>query len=321
MNNSFPNITPGQISFFLNNYKESHIKDINFLKSKFENHHVGFDSVIDFLSKINLIKIIDKKVLVEEEIVNRFDENYLNINELLLEKLLITPNKYRIEIREFFNKIKFNFKNSTLNIDPKANYIYSNFRNFLTALGLFLFNPIDRSYKLNPEMIYLIVDFIDLKSSISPEALLKIQAEEKLIGDGAELEILNFEKHRIKEFPELMNKIVHMALNNSAAGYDIKSFELPSLNSGKSIPRYIEVKAVSINDYSFYMSSNELNKASLLKEKYYIYLLPVKLNYEFELQKLKIIKNPVSNLFNKEVWNNNIEKYKFSLIKLNEYDS
>lgn len=318
---SFPNITPQQVVFFLKNYCESKKKDVAFLRSKYENHNIGFTSVLEFMNKMNFIEILDNKLLISEELRNRLGDNFININEVLLDGLLITPNQYSAEIEQFFQSVIIGADNSVININHYANNLYSNFRNFLIHLGLFNFNAIEKTYLINPDLIYFIIEFINDKNSISPNALFKIQADEKSLGDMAELEILNFEKNRLKAFPYLLDKIKHVASYNSAAGYDIRSFELPSDTSGKIVPRYIEVKAVSLMDYSFYISSGELAKATILKEKYYLYLLPVKTSFEFIIEKLKFVQNPSKTLFIKDIWTSHIQKYNFFLNNLTRYES
>ena len=321
MVSSFPNITPQQIVSLLKICVDSQTKDFNFLRSTYNNHNIGFDSVVKFMNKTNFIQIKDNRVILNKKLLSILDKTFVNINQVLLEQLLIVPNKYLDEIQQFFNSIKIDLENSTVNIDYRANYIFSNLRNFLTLLGLFIFNSIEKIYKINPDLNYFLVDYFDENGGLHPDSLNKIQLDEKLLGDKAELEIIKYERDRLNGYYFLVNKISHIALNNVKAGYDIKSYEVPNDVPGRIVPRYIEVKAVSLIDYSFYLSSNELNKASILKEKYYMYLLPVKTNSDFIIESLKIIQNPLNVLFDKGVWTTNIEKYKFSLTKMTQYES
>src|SRR3989339_352104 len=86
-------------------------------------------------------------------------------------------------------------------------------------------------------------------------------------------------------------------LENVLAGYDIKSFENYFDNNSMRIRRYIEVKAVSLNDFKFYWSKNEMLVAKVYGERYYLYLLPVKSNNVFDFNKLMIVKNPFKNIY------------------------
>ena len=96
-------------------------------------------------------------------------------------------------------------------------------------------------------------------------------------------------------------KVDHVALRDVSAGFDIQSFE----KKGESIDKiYIEVKAVSKSNYKFHLSIQEKQTAIKLKDKYYIYLLPVdrsnpeKFNYD------KLLK--ITNI-NKSIFQNKIE--------------
>jgi hypothetical protein len=98
------------------------------------------------------------------------------------------------------------------------------------------------------------------------------------------------------------------------AGYDIKSFEISSQETNY-IPRYIEVKAVSIIDYQFYWSRNEFEKSEILRQNYYLYLLPVKDKNNFDIENLKIINDPYKNILNnKDRWIKTVESLGFSLV-------
>ena len=66
------------------------------------------------------------------------------------------------------------------------------------------------------------------------------------------------------------------------AGYDIKFFTGSSL----SYNRFIEVKA--INNGIFYLSKNEREKALMLKEKYFLYLVNT------DTKDIQVIKDPIS---------------------------
>lgn len=58
------------------------------------------------------------------------------------------------------------------------------------------------------------------------------------------------------------------------------------------VPRYIEVKAVSPNTFTFYWSQREVDVARVLGQHYYLYLVPVDQHGEFDLSWLKMIADP-----------------------------
>ena len=101
-------------------------------------------------------------------------------------------------------------------------------------------------------------------------------------------------------------------------GYDIKSFEDYLDSNSKRIERYIEVKAVSVDNYKFYWSRMEIEIAKVFGEKYYLYLLPVISNNNFDFEKLIIIRNPFENVFsNVREWKKEEECITFTKIQTN----
>jgi hypothetical protein len=113
-----------------------------------------------------------------------------------------------------------------------------------------------------------------------------IEARET-IGGAAEEFVLSYERERVgKDFEHLVD---HVSVRNVAAGYDIKSVTLSGRRS--TVPRYIEVKAVSDATLTFYWTANEIKVAALLGEDYYLYLLPVTRQGQFRRERLQVIKN------------------------------
>ena len=96
---------------------------------------------------------------------------------------------------------------------------------------------------------------------ISFEEFRQIEKEKTDIGYRAELKIIEYEKDRLSEFPDLVLQIEHVAQKDVMAGYDILSFD----HYDKDIPnpRFIEVKAVSPWDYRFYWTRNEIEKSKI----------------------------------------------------------
>lgn len=79
---------------------------------------------------------------------------------------------------------------------------------------------------------------------------------------------MNFERDRLVRVgrPDLAAKVERVSLNDSSAGYDIKSFD----EDGVEI--LIEVKTTKSDVYSpFYISQNEIKVASINHDNYYLY--------------------------------------------------
>jgi len=150
---------------------------------------------------------------------------------------------------------------------------------------------------------------------VTPNILKRRLADKDEIGRKAELEILKFEKARVGK--QFKHHVTHVALKNEAAGYDIKSVSL--LEGDQIEHRYIEVKAVPLDTYRFYLTSNEMKVAELLKSNYYIYLLPVNRDKSFSLDKLKMIPDPIARILDSpDTWKVETDIARCNLIQKNE---
>lgn len=107
-------------------------------------------------------------------------------------------------------------------------------------------------------------------------------------GEAGEQFVLNYERIRLRSHP-MRNKIKQISIADTNAGYDIVSYN--SLKS-KQLDRLIEVKTYSGNPH-FYWSRNEKEKASLLREHYFIYLVDYSQISNCEYQPI-IIQDPCS---------------------------
>lgn len=88
-----------------------------------------------------------------------------------------------------------------------------------------------------------------------------------LLGEKGEEYILGIEKEKLRDTP-YQNQIKQVSKYESSAGYDILSYE----KTGEEL--YIEVKSTDKNNDTFYITQNEIDKASKLKDngkRYSIY--------------------------------------------------
>lgn len=121
---------------------------------------------------------------------------------------------------------------------------------------------------------------------MSYEQLEIIQNNQLMIGELAEQIALEYEVARLQNegLKTEANNVKLIAKTHLLAGYDIKSFTGSSL----SYNRFIEVKA--INSGVFYLSKNEREKALILKDKYFLYLVNT------DTKDIEVIKDPISRI-------------------------
>lgn len=90
----------------------------------------------------------------------------------------------------------------------------------------------------------------------------KAQRNKQKSGENAELAVLQYERDKLNNLghPELAELVTQVSKSNSAAGYDIKSYDI--LDSGKFVEIHIEVKSAKmVSKYvEFFISQNEVDK-------------------------------------------------------------
>lgn len=132
------------------------------------------------------------------------------------------------------------------------------------------------------------------RKQLSLEELKRRLEENELIGEKAELFVLEFEKSRLDD--SLAEKVRRISEVDVTAGYDIISYN--SVKS-KEADRFIEVKAISSS--GFYWSKNEYETAKLKGETYYLYLVDLhKISQSDYIP--EIIQNPAEAIMKSEAW-------------------
>ncbi len=90
----------------------------------------------------------------------------------------------------------------------------------------------------------------------------KSQKNKQKAGENAEIAVIHYERDRLNNLghPELAELVTQVSKTNSAAGYDIKSYDVK--DDGSFIEIHIEVKSAKlVGKYvEFFVSENELNK-------------------------------------------------------------
>ena len=130
----------------------------------------------------------------------------------------------------------------------------------------------------------------------SLEKLKKQLEEQEVQGERAEQFVISYEIRRLAGHPDL-TKIKQISVIDVTAGYDILSYN--NIES-KKLDRFIEVKSYYGNPH-FYWSQNEIEKAKLYEDKYFIYLIDASRVDEPEYEP-RIILNPAANILESDEW-------------------
>lgn len=133
---------------------------------------------------------------------------------------------------------------------------------------------------------------------LSPEQLKVRKRNQADIGFAAELEVVTFERSTVGDRDA--NMVIHIAMENSAAGFDIASVRRDTSTDEVRV-RLIEVKAVSPRDWAFVFTRNEVQTATENGSSYFLYLVPVR-NGKPQVGEKRVIENPVDELIKEDAW-------------------
>lgn len=271
----------------------------------YEQDGANFNETADFLMHLNLISPEGPGFAVSEEVSELSDSVEFEglLKQMILSRLLLTSHPWREMLLEFLGN--FSLVDSVFTFRPSGQIglLYSGIRNILIATNFLDYQENQRRYIVRQDQVEIFRRYFGGKKK-SPKELqneLKKQAD---IGRRAEERVLAYEQARLRRYPDLMKRISHIALENTLAGYDISSFE--AYESGET-PRFIEVKAVSVTDYKFYWSRNEMQEAERLGKQYWLYLLPVSGNGTFDLARMLLVSDPIKALSTSRHWHTNVE--------------
>ena len=287
---------------------------VEFLKSKYQSRKYSdeitdFNTVLNFSDELDLIKIENEDIFfmkngkkLLEKILKRNsgrEQIILNLNLIeknLLRKIFFESKKITQEFLEIINL----FWVDETQKKPALIYILKKEDEFNKILIKFL-QEIKIFERQNKKIICVdgLIEISKIKnkvSTVSEEEFLEHLEENKRIGKLGEKHAIKEEEERLKNDEkrvDLSLDIKQVSLTNVYIGYDLKSYN----NSNSSLTKHdrmIEVKATKNSIPRFYWSTNEVNKAEELGEKYWIYLW---LNVESEERELLKIPNPYKKFF------------------------
>ncbi len=286
----------------------------DFLKQQFNNFHQHYMNTLNLLKILGFIYEENRAIKIFPKYKDSNSEHWISsegvFNNTLINKCF-EHEECSCDIEQLLNKCHYINNRYIIQLDSSENLYFSDIRNFYISLGFIICDGDSRNYFINPEHNELINKTTDRKiKKLSIINLEKIQENKKQIGWLAERAVMDYEINKLKNHPHFTpNLIQQISEVDVNAGFDILSYK--PINDSL-LPIKIEVKAVSPKTYQFYFSKNEMNIASQLGNQYYLYLLPALNNSSFDINHLKIIRNPIEHLFNQNNgWISEIENLSF----------
>ncbi len=268
---------------------QSELSSSQSIARRYREQATNFGKTLAFLQEIGVLKGgASGRISISgnfEKVATSGDERSVQLH--LLAHVLQSHTNFRREVCNYVRGFKVTAGELVYCPDCHTRASKSFVRNFLMELGIVQYSTELDQYRLSPDYLELYIGIRDRCRRLSPSVLQGNIKDREAIGWAAEEMVLSYEKNRVG--PDFAHLVDHVSVRNVAAGYDIRSFTL--LGRDLTIPRYIEVKAVSGRALTFYWTANEIKMASLLGEGYYLYLLPVTRQGQFCLERLRVVQN------------------------------
>lgn len=277
---------------------------------------------LDFNKMIMLLNLLKSNPYSLQEIRKFFNDNavilrnmddtiilleIIGILEIKDEICKLVNQECEVEIEYFIQKLLdsiiekkiVEFSNLDNDCFLAIDYSFYALRNLLLAENIIENYPISNLYLLNSMHLDKYKHF--MKRKFTKEQLIKKLEKQDEYGEQAELFVIDYEKKTLNG----KSPILHVALEDAGAGYDIKSYlEEDSVSHNK----FIEVKCFSLLTGKFFISRNEIEVSRKLKDYYFLYLV----ESTFTRQPY-IIQNPYKKIFNNPKIYNVVESLAYDI--------
>jgi hypothetical protein len=290
-------------------------RSVEFVRPVYERSAQHFESVVEGAQLLGLLQWERDRIVVAEWLTGPLgpiaDSQLLSasLEEAVLQSTLTPDGPVSAQMTSLLRR--FEFVKGQYCWKPRAADLprYIGLRNLLMELGVIEFNPNEGHYVLSLAFSAVAVEAFR-ERHISPEELGALNAARLEIGTRAEEAVVEFERDRLSMCPELAAEVTHVAASDAAAGYDVLSFESPVDQNTVHTQRYIEVKAVSLSNWRFHWTRNEVCVAQRLGKQYYLYLLPIVSPGTPSLEKMRVIQDPITKVLeNEQEWTRLCESY------------
>lgn len=288
-----------QVQCLLQTLSQLKMRQRIFIESQYSLQAINFDSTVTFLENVAWVQEQDQQLSLTTK-GERASHSISDLNiarTMLLEAIVAAASPYRRVLARYFQQFKPS--NGDLCHRPALadRLRESGTRNFLMDLGVVTYRAADDAYLLEQDGLELYI-WATVQNSTSPQRFRTESQSRAELGFRAELAVVEYEKSRLGS--AWASKVEHMSATKPFACYDIKSV---SVQDGKTSDRFIEVKAEPADLHRFYWSASELEAARLLRDRYFLYLLPTLNAGSFDFGRLLIIQDPITSVYdNPEKW-------------------
>lgn len=271
-----------------------------FLEATYKQHATSFREAVQFLTAIGWARAKGDEVRLtndgEEACESLHDET--ETNRRILAAMVADSSPYRLLLANYVLQFKCAQGKLTDRRPVSHRLQASPIRNLLMDMRIVSYERGVDAYFLSGDGVELHLWATNFKRRGTREQMDADAKRREKLGISAELAVFKHEKSRVGA--RWASRVEHISAAIPSACYDIKSV---TVEGDKAEPRYIEVKAVSVESFEFYWTASEVEVAGLLGSKYFLYLVPVLAEGKFDLSRMLVICNPHTSVYqNPQVW-------------------
>ncbi len=293
---AFEGLHWGQILVLVSVLNECELRTEWHIENRYKERASSFAQTLTFLTGIGLIKRSSGELLLDDPPPETQSSAF---RWMILECIMLSGSTYLAEVSNFLGKFEPSDGRLSYRSSEGTRSKESAVRNFLMEVGVVNYSQQEDRYAVAPEYTSFYARVRQESERCLPSKVTASVENRDELGLAAEEAVIEYEKKRVGI--NLANRVEHVALRNSAAGYDILS--VTASGDASVTMRFIEVKAVSMRTFQFFWTQNEVQVSRLLGSLYYLYLLPVRANGELCIDRLVIVCDPYSSVIgNAEEW-------------------
>jgi hypothetical protein len=239
-----------------------------------------FDPVLDFTHRLGIILVRQNYVSITSLGMELLTENIGDLYELqpkqriLLFRRCYLDGPLRTQMKALLARMSpdpasGNMTWSSLDSEPFGEIDWLS--RHLVQLGVLSAN--EHLLVVTDHFKETISQFLDEGGDFTEEQMEKSLREKRLLGELAETFVVEFEKTRLAGVGHKLESgcVQRISKHRVNAGYDVKSFD--GLSKNLNHDRFIEVKGSGKKTVYFFWTQNEIQKATSLGEKYWIYFV------------------------------------------------
>lgn len=318
MTPNLDSLSPQQVLVLARILSASKLRRIDLVGARYRREAGYFEATMTFLEDLGFIETISGEI-VPMGAYARFVDRVADMadaksrtEELVLGSLAKCALWLSRDIAEFLACFSLSDGQYKWAPSRRQRREWATVRDFLMSFGLLHADPMNGAYVIAAEREHIRKKLLE-SCRTRPEAFAALLLNRETMGRQAELEVLKYERGRLACRPDLLARIRHTSLEDTGAGYDIESCEGGDVGQVSEATRLIEVKAVSIWDYRFYWTTNEIRTARLRDQSYWLYLVPTIGGHRFRMDALKAIRAPYSTIYrDTQTWSRAVEVMSFS---------